>query len=387
VQHVHEQPRQFSRRFCAQQPGVDEWKRRPVAGGADDHVEGSPAAIEKLHFVAGEAAHVAGGNDRSGVDPGEELGVDDRMRFPEPVIGPWQAVPPGEADLVVDRPQADEPAQPDWQAKREKPLVPQVGGPAADLARHDVIAAARGMHRAGGMPRALDGDVAGGVAAADHEHAPAGDRHRAVGRLVVGGVEERAGEAAGNLRPARLVVVAAGDDEAGVVARRSAGDVHPPAGAGRVGRLDPLHDGAGADVGHEAEAVGITAQVVEALALVGIGGPVPRHRVVDVGGERLRGDQPGRGEDPGRGRAEQPVAADALLAFQAFGVDAGRPQVLQGGEPGRPGADHAPAGGRVGSGRGTHGETVRGESWERDQRSGRKRMVRNSTHIGLPACN
>ena len=95
-----------------------------------------------------------------------------------------------------------------------------------------------------------------------------------------------------------------------------------PAAAGLLRRLDPLDRGAGADVGVEAEVSGVATEILEALPVVRVGRPLPRHRVIGKLGELFRADEPGGGED-GRGRgAEIPVAADVVLPLEALGGDA-----------------------------------------------------------------
>ena len=88
------------------------------------------------------------------------------------------------------------------------------------------------------MRCAVHRDVAAGVAAADHEHPFARDIDRLRGRLVVAGMEERAGERTGYLWKPRVVVVAGGDHDAGVVPGFTAGCMHDPSAT--RGRLHPL---------------------------------------------------------------------------------------------------------------------------------------------------
>ena len=205
------------------------------------------------------------------------------MRLPQSVVGPWQAMPPGQADLTVDRPQAHQPAEPQGQPQFQEAFAAQVGRPAHDEPRHQVIAAAEGEHRGGRMRCAVHRDVTGRVAAADHKHPLARDLHRLRGRFVVAGMHHRAGERSGDFWPPRLTVVAGGDDDPGVMPGFTACRVHRPAAA--WGRLHPLDGRVRADVWHETEVPRIATQIIEALRVMGIGRPLPRHRKVGVGGE------------------------------------------------------------------------------------------------------
>jgi len=169
------------------------------------------------------------------------------MGLEEPVVGPGQAVLPGQAHGPGNAAEGDEPPQPDWRVHLEEPLAAEIGRPAEHEPGHDKVAAAGRVDGGRGVPRALDGDVSARVAPADHEHPPAGERHR-LGRALVGGrVQELAGELPRDLGKPGHVVVAAGDHDAGVAAGLAAG-MHDPARARRAGRLDPLDREAGADV-------------------------------------------------------------------------------------------------------------------------------------------
>ena len=180
------------------------------------------------------------------------------------------------------------------------------------------------------MRCAVNRDVTGRIAAADHQHPLARDLERLCGRLVVAGMEECAGERAGDVWPPRLTVVAGGDDDTGVGPGFTVCRVHRPAAA--RGRIHPLDGCVRADMWYEIEVPSIATQIIEALRVVGIGRPLPRHREVGVGRERLRTNQPGRREDARCGRAEIPVATDIILAFEAFGGNARGQQVLERGE-------------------------------------------------------
>jgi hypothetical protein len=105
---------------------------------------------------------------------------------------------------------------------------------------------------------------------------------------------------------------------------------------------DRLHGCPEADLPPQAERVGIAVQILQALPMIRIGRPLPGHREVSEGGERLRTDQPGRGKDPGGGGTEVPVAAKVVFALEDFGIDATGQQVLQRRQAGGAGADDAP---------------------------------------------
>ena len=77
----------------------------------------------------------------------------------------------------------------DWTprfVRRYADLRGEIGRAAEDEPGHDKVAAAGRVDRDRGVFRALDGDVAAGVARADHEHPLAGDRDRLGRALVVG---------------------------------------------------------------------------------------------------------------------------------------------------------------------------------------------------------
>ena len=261
------------------------------------------------------------------------------MAVPEAVIGPGEPVFPGQTDRPVDGAEAHEAPQPCRRSHRQEPLAAEVGGTAHDEPRHDMVAAARRVDGAGGVPRALHGDVTAGVAPADDEDALPRDRHRIDRRLVLAGMEERPVKPSRDVGPARRVVVAIGDHEASAHDRSAAGgDCPAAAGAGH----DSINRRARADVGPEREVVGVGAKVAEAASVVGVGWPLPRHRKVGEGGERFRADQPRRREDRRSARAEVPVATDVVLSFEADGTDPKRQEILEGRETGRPRADHTP---------------------------------------------
>ena len=83
-----------------------------VAGRTDNHVKICLPAVAEGHGWPGEGSDVCGRLDGGAIDCREEFGIDHRVGFEEPVIGPGEAVLPGEADGAGDAPQADKPPQP-----------------------------------------------------------------------------------------------------------------------------------------------------------------------------------------------------------------------------------------------------------------------------------
>ena len=92
---------------------IDKRQRETVAGRTDHDVEFFPASIGKDGCLPFEPRHVARRTNVARVDALTNLGVDNRMRFPEPVVGPRQTVVPRQADLPIDRFETHEPPQPE----------------------------------------------------------------------------------------------------------------------------------------------------------------------------------------------------------------------------------------------------------------------------------
>ncbi len=328
---------------------IDEGHRGAVARREDHHFEPFPASVREGRRVAFEADDVADRSDCPRVDPIVDRVVDDRVGFPETMVGTRQSVAMGQSDRAIDRAERQNATQPERRPHPQEPLVAEVGGPPHEEPRHDVVAPPRGMPRRDGMPGALDGDVTPRVAAADHEHPLAGDRDRIGRRLVVAGMEPNACEASRDRGKPRLAVVAGGDDDPLVPRAAPAGHIDDPPWAAVACPLDPNDLAVGADEGHEAEMPGVVAEIFEALRVGRMGRPVARHPEVGILREPRGTDEPRRFEHGRRGGSEAPVAADSILPLEALGVDSEGQQVLQGGQSRRTGADDAPlSDGRLG---------------------------------------
>lgn len=194
---------------------VDERNRDVETGGVDDHVDFRFAAVGEADAVAAELFHVGFDLDVAVGDVVGELRVDDRVGLEKFVVGG------GETDFaeVAQRQVGDADAHPAAEEQRKPPAeqgfaylieretTPKLG--------EKVIPAAHAVVSTSCMLAAFDGDVATGVARADHEHAASFQDFR---RFVFGGVKFEAVELAGYFRPAGIPVVAVGDDDAAVAA-------------------------------------------------------------------------------------------------------------------------------------------------------------------------
>ncbi|RAO43103.1 hypothetical protein ONO86_03794 [Micromonospora noduli] len=190
----------------------------------------------------------------------------------------------------------------------------------------------------------LDGDVAAGVAGADHQHPLAAQLRRV---LVGRGVHDLAAEllkalVAGQLR---RPVVAVGDHHGGVPG--GAFGAVPAGGAGGhvppvpLDGLDPDHLGAEPDVRTQVEVVGVPLEVGQQLTVVRVVRPGVRHREVGELGERLRRDQVGAGVHRAAVVPPVPGAADARLPLVAVHAEPVLTQVLDGRQAAGPGPDDA----------------------------------------------
>ncbi len=281
----------------------------------------------------------------------EEVGRDRRMGLADAVVGRGQAV-------VLDLADAD-PVE-----RAEDPLAhaPRHGAgpsvdadlverPAEDVLRQHVGAATGRQEGALGDVARLDRDVHRAVADPDDEHPSA--LERSVVDVAVR-VRLRAVEAAGvaGLGPARVPVVAVGDDQrvvAAALARLERDRPHPVGAA-----LGALHPGREDDLVAEAEVVDVGVEVRGDVRVVREVRIPLRHREVAVLHPPPRGVDVQRavgGRHP-VGVAEDPVAADAVGLLEAVEGDAALVQRLRGGDPGRAGADDADRR-KAGSHRGT----------------------------------
>ena len=228
-----------------------------------------------------------------------------------------------------------------------------VGGHAEQELGDDVRAAAHREVRLGGHPGGLHGDVAGGVADAEHQHPLALEHVR--GPVVVR-VQLLAGERLGarvrRLRPARVPVVAVRDHDVGVGPDLRLADVtvlvaHPQrhVEAARAPRLDLDDLGAERDPVAEPEVVDVRVEVRRDLPVRGVVRQVVGHREGAVLHQVPRGVDVQRAV--GRGHpvvvAVAPVAADLAAGLEAVERDPACVQHLRRCDAGRACSDHAHA--------------------------------------------
>ena len=103
-------------------------------------------------------------------------------------------------------------------------------------------------------------------------------------------MEQSAGERARNLRPQRLAVVPAGNHKARACKSPLPCHLDHPA-AIPAGRSHAFHSGVRANVRQELPVGGVGPQVFQALLMVGMRGPFPRHGKIGVGGEHFGADE------------------------------------------------------------------------------------------------
>ena len=103
-------------------------------------------------------------------------------------------------------------------------------------------------------------------------------------------MEQSAGERARNLRPQRLTVVAAGNHQPRALQSPLPCHLDHPATI-PAGRAHAFDGGTRANVREELPVGGVGPQVFQALLMVGMRGPFPRHGKIGVGGERFGADE------------------------------------------------------------------------------------------------
>ena len=173
-------------------------------------------------------------------------------------------------------------------------------------------------------------------------HPLAGEQLRVVARVVVRvhlHAREVVGPGEGGLRPARVPVVAVGDQQRAVLAHLPRVERHPPAAVDRLRALDP---GLERDPLAQAEVVDVGVEVRGHLRVVREVRIVGRHREVRVGHPVARGvDVQGLvGARHPVGVAEDPVPADAVGLLEAVEGDPAPRERLDRRDPGRAGPDH-----------------------------------------------
>jgi hypothetical protein len=237
------------------------------------------------------------------------------MRLAEAMVGLGETVALGRAGVGPDERVSQAPADLDRDARVVVQLVERA---AEQVLGHDPCPAASGQVGVGGGVGRLDGDVHGGVAEVEHDDVLAGeDRAVAVEVRVQLLARERVRAGKRRFGPARVPVVAVGDEQRPVLARlatleRDLPDaVFAPARALDAGlERDPLAQAEVIDVGIE---VGPDLRVV---GKVGVGGG---HREVRVLHARARAVDVQVAIRRGHAVAiaEHPVASDLIGLLEA----------------------------------------------------------------------
>jgi hypothetical protein len=263
---------------------------------------------------------------------------DGRVGLAEGVIGLGQPVLLGAADGQADHGLEDLHPHPDRQPRVVRQLV---GGPAEEVLRHDPRAPAGGEERALGDVRGLDRDVHRAVAHPEDDDAPA---RELLGLAVVVGVHLGAGERVvpgeARLGPARVPVVAVGDEQGVEALGRPVVELELPHAVGAAaGVLDARPE---ADRLAQAEVVGVGVEVLGDLGVVRVVRIRRRHREVrELHPLARRVDvQAAVGRREPVAVAEDPDAADPVGGLEHRVRDAALAQRLRRRDPGRARADH-----------------------------------------------
>ena len=263
------------------------------------------------------------------------------MGLAELVVGLGQAVALGVAGVALDHLVDHALADGEGDARVVGELV---DGLAEDVLGDDPGAAAGGQVGVGGDVGGLDGDVHGAVAHAEDDDVLAGEERVVdvgVGVHLLAG--ERVGAGEGRFGPARVPVVAVGDEQRVVGARLAAVERDlPGAVLAAVGVLDA---GLEVDVRAQAEVVDVVVEVLADVGVVGEVGIGGGHREVRVVHALARDvdEQVAVGGRHPVAVAEHPVAADLVGLLEAVEGDPALVQRLDGGDARGAGADDAGA--------------------------------------------
>ena len=326
-----------------QEPVVEEREGDPVAGAVDHHVSRHLGAIGETHRRSFEPTDRRLHAEITMTQTGQQVAAHRGVRMEHGMIGLRQPVV---GDLPHRQPQhrSHPPRLQEKRPTRQRRVGQVVGGHAEQELREDVGPAAHRQVRRTRDPGGLHGDVGRRVADPQHHHPLAGEH---LGRAVVVGMQLLARELARErrLRPARVPVVAVGDDHVVVVPRPdlvvvsgARGDVVARA-LGRHAR----HLGPEGDPRPQPEVVDELVEVRRDLPMARVVGKVGRHR---VGGVLHR---IARGVDVQRLVRRRhavvvvvaPVAADPRAEFEAVEVDASGRQHLRRGDSRRARSDDA----------------------------------------------
>src|SRR3990170_7632098 len=315
---------------------VEEGNGDLVAGGVHDEIGFDLASVAEADLVAGELHDFGLHPDAAMAAELRQCRAHGRVGVHDAMLGLGQTV----AFVLTHHQPLPMGVEPVAQAARHRDLLAEIDDaihwPAEHEFRHEISAAAHAEIDPLGDARRIDDDVGAGIARADHHDA-------LVGELLYGAIVARmqdlAGERAGDLRRARHMMMAVGDDESAVEAGAFlAGDLDAPAVLRALGALDRRVE---LDLVENAEIEGVSAQIGERLPMRGIAriflgeGIVLEARVFS-GRDKIGGVV----DDAGVGRLV-PQAADVVLALQTIEGDAALAESLGGGQPGRSGADDA----------------------------------------------
>ena len=219
------------------------------------------------------------------------------------------------------------------QAPRHRDLLAEIDDaihrPAEHEFRHEVGAAAHAQRGSPRHARGIDDDIAGRVARADHDHALVGELLHAA---IVARMQDLAGECAGDVRHARHMVMAVGDDESAIEAGPFfAGHLNAPAVLDPLGALDRRVE---LDLVEDAEIQRIGAQVSERLPMRRIGRIFLGEGVIVEAGVFPRRDQIGGVVDHAGVGLLVPQPAEIVLPLQTIERDAAFAESLGGGKTG-----------------------------------------------------
>ena len=271
----------------------------------------------------------------------EDVVGDRRVRVAEAVVGLGQPVALHVAQGDLEHPLEELAADLERDPRRAAELVRRL---AEQVLGEDVGAAAGGEVGVLGDEARLDRDVHRRVAHPEHHDGLVAEEVRVVALVVVRvhlHALEGLGAGEGGLGPARVPVVAVGDEQRVVAVRLAVlqRDLPDAVGAAR-GALDA---GLEADAVADAEVVDVVVEVLRDVGVVGEVGIGLRHREVRVLHALARGVDVQRAVGGGHpvGVAPHPVAADAVGLLVGGDVVAALGQGLDGGDAGGAGADDA----------------------------------------------
>ena len=268
----------------------------------------------------------------------KDCGIERRMHRGRTALRRLQSVFPPRPDLEAhDRPHRclEHKARRVAQPVVSRPRIELVDRPPEDDLGQNVVALAHAETDGSGDPRDVDRDVAGRIAAADHQHPLVGER---LGTLVFARMQRPARERSRIVRQQRITVMTGADDQ--VIEALDAfpggtGCFHRPlAVAQPPGAFDTRVEH---DLRQQVEARRIGVEIVEHLPVRGKIRIVLRHREILEFGEPLRGDQPRCLVDAASigSVVIDPVAADRGRLLVADEVDSLREQVLDRGQAAR----------------------------------------------------